>query len=49
MSDLAKTFVAGVVAIGLVTAFGLHASGLTGLTKAGGTAASGVLNTAEKG
>ena len=44
-----KVFVAGVVAIGLVTAFGLHATGLTSLTKAGGKAASGVLNTAERG
>lgn len=47
--DNVKVFVAGVVAIGLVTAFGLHASGLTGLTRVGGKAASGVLNTAEKG
>jgi hypothetical protein len=47
--DNVKVFVAGVVAIGLVTAFGLHASGLTGLTRVGGKAASGVLNTAERG
>jgi hypothetical protein len=47
--DIAKTFVAGVVAIGLVTAFGLHASGLTGLTRVGGNAASGLLRTAETG
>lgn len=47
--DIAKTFIAGVVAIGLVTAFGLHSSGLTGLVKAGGSAGSNLLGTAEKG
>lgn len=47
--DLAKTFVAGIVAIGLVTAFGLHASGLSNLTRAGGTASRGLLRTAETG
>lgn len=47
--DLAKTFVSGVVIIGLVTAFGLHASGLANLTKAGGKAGSGLLHTAETG
>lgn len=47
--DLAKTFIAGIVAIGLVTAFGLHASGLSQLTRSGGSAGSGLLNTAEKG
>ena len=47
--DLAKTFVAGVVAIGLVTAFGLHATGLSGLVGAGGKASSGLLKTAETG
>lgn len=47
--DLAKTFISGVVVIGLVTAFGLHASGLS---KVGSTAFSGsskLLGTAEKG
>lgn len=47
--DIAKTFVAGVVAIGLVTAFGLHSTGLTSLVKAGGSAGSGLIGTAEKG
>jgi hypothetical protein len=47
--DLAKTFVAGVVAIGLVTAFGLHASGLSSVITSTGKASSGLLNTAEKG
>lgn len=49
MSDIAKTFVAGVVAIGLVTAFGLHSQGLTSLTKAGFSGASGLEGTAIKG
>jgi hypothetical protein len=47
--DLAKTFLAGVVAIGLVTAFGTHATGLTQLTRVGFQGGSGLLNTAEKG
>jgi len=47
--DLAKTFVAGIVAIGLVTAFGLHASGLSQLAKSGGSASQGLLRTAETG
>lgn len=49
MSDILKLFVGGVVAIGLVTAFGLHSQGLTSLTKAGGSAASGLEGTAIKG
>lgn len=47
--DLAKTLVSGVVVIGLVTAFGLHASGLAKLGSSAGTATSKVLGTAEKG
>lgn len=47
--DLAKTFVAGIVAIGLVTAFGLHSAGLAQVGKVGFSGASGLLNTAEKG
>jgi hypothetical protein len=47
--DLAKVFVSGIVVIGLVTAFGLHATGLARLTQAGGRAGSGLLNTAERG
>lgn len=47
--DLAKTFVAGIVAIGLVTAFGLHATGLAQVAKSGGSAAQGLLHTAESG
>jgi hypothetical protein len=49
MGETAKTFVAGIVAIGLVTAFGLHAAGLAQLSNSGGKAASGLLGTAEKG
>jgi hypothetical protein len=47
--DLAKTFVSGVVVIGLVTAFGLHASGLSKVGKTTFTGASKLLGTAEKG
>jgi hypothetical protein len=47
--ELAKTFVVGVVAIGLVTAFGLHASSLGTLATKTGTASSGLLHTAETG
>lgn len=47
--DAIKTFVAGVVAIGLVTAFGLHATGLTQLTRVGLKGSAGLLSTAEKG
>jgi hypothetical protein len=48
MGDVEK-FITGVVAIGLVTAFALHAKDLTGLVSATGGAASGLMNTAEKG
>jgi hypothetical protein len=49
MSDAFKTLVSGVVIIGLVTAFGLHATQLAKLPKPTGQAVSGVLGTAEKG
>jgi hypothetical protein len=47
--DILKTFVAGIVAIGLITAFGLHATGLARLTKSAGSAGQGLLGTAETG
>jgi hypothetical protein len=47
--DAFKTLVSGVVIIGLVTAFGLHATQLAKLPKPTGQAVSGVLGTAEKG
>jgi hypothetical protein len=47
--ELGKMFIAGVVAIGLVTAFGLHAQGLSQLAKSGGTASKGLLGTAISG
>lgn len=47
--DVLKAAVSGVVLIGLVTAVGLHGSTLGGVLKNGGTAASNVLGTAEKG
>jgi hypothetical protein len=43
------TFITGVVAIGLVTAFALHATDLSKLVTSTGTASSGLLGTAEKG
>ena len=48
-SETVKTFFAGVVAIGLVTAVGLHATGLAQAGTSGGKAASNLLGTAEKG
>lgn len=47
--DTVKTLASGIVIIGLVTAFGLHASQLAKLPAPTGKAFSGVLNTAEKG
>jgi hypothetical protein len=49
MGDTLKVFVAGVVAIGLVAAAGVHASGLTNLTRVGFKGGSGLLQTAENG
>jgi hypothetical protein len=49
MADGFKTLVSGIVIIGLVTAFGLHATQLAKLPKPTGQAVSGVLGTAEKG
>ena len=49
MKDSIKMLIAGGVAIGLVTAFGLHASQLAQLPKPTGTALSGVLHTTETG
>lgn len=47
--NMLDTFITGVVAIGLVTAFALHATDLTKLVSATGTASSGLLGVAEKG
>jgi hypothetical protein len=49
MMDALKLFITGVVTIGLITAFGLHASGLANLTKSAGSAGQGLLGTAESG
>lgn len=49
MGDTFKLLVSGIVVIGLVTAFGLHAGQLAKLPKPSGQAVSGVLGTAEKG
>lgn len=47
--DPIEKFITGVVAIGLVTAIGLHAAQLSTLTKQVGSTGSGLMNTAEKG
>lgn len=47
--DILKTLVGGIVVIGLVTAFGLHAKNLAKLPKPTGQAVSNVLGTAERG
>jgi hypothetical protein len=47
--EIAKILASGVVVIGLVTAFGLHATQLAKLPKPSGQALSNVLGTAEKG
>lgn len=47
--DIIKTFVSGIVVIGLVTAVGLHAAGLAKVTTSAGTAGSGLLHTSISG
>jgi hypothetical protein len=49
MKDGVKMVIAGIIGIGLVTAFGLHARQLAQLPKPTGQAFSGVLSTAETG
>jgi hypothetical protein len=48
MNTLDK-FITGVIGIGLVTAFALHATSLSTLVKTTGTAGQGLLGTAESG
>jgi len=48
MNDVEK-FVTGVIGIGVITALALHASDLSKLVAATGTASSGLMSTAEKG
>jgi hypothetical protein len=48
MSTIDK-IVAGVIGIGIITAFGLHATQLAPLTRQIGTSSSGILHTAETG
>jgi hypothetical protein len=47
--DTLDKFITGVIAVGMVTAFALHAKDLSGLVSSSGSAASGLMNTAEKG
>jgi len=49
MNDTVKLFFAGIVGIGVITAFGLHASGIAQVTKSAGSAGQGLLGTAETG
>lgn len=49
MKDSVKLIIGGIVGIGLVTAFGLHASQLAKLPRPTGQAFGSVLNTAERG
>lgn len=48
MNNIEK-FVTGIIAIGLVTAFGMHAAGLATLSKSAGGAGANLLGTAIKG
>lgn len=49
MQDAFKTFIAGVVAIGLVGAVGLHAKDLGTFSENLGTAGQGLIKTAQAG
>jgi L-cystine uptake protein TcyP (sodium:dicarboxylate symporter family) len=47
--DVLKMFIAGVVGVAMITAFGLHASGLAQVTSSAGKAGQGLIGTAETG
>jgi len=47
--EIAKILASGVVVIGLVTAFGIHANQLAKLPRPTGKAFQGILHTAERG
>jgi hypothetical protein len=49
MSETGAKLTAGLVAVALITAFGLHATQLATLGTSAGKAGSGLLDTAEKG
>lgn len=49
MKDSIKLLIGGIVAVGVITAFGLHSAQLSQLPKPTGQAVSGVFNTVEKG
>lgn len=46
---LGKLFIGGVVVIGIITAVGMHATGLANVGAKAGTAGQGLLSTAETG
>lgn len=47
--NVVEKIITGAIAIGLVTAFGLHAAGIAQVTRAGGNATSKVFGTVEQG
>lgn len=49
MKEVAVLFVSGLVAVMIITSFGLHAQGLANLADKGGKAGQGLIGTAEKG
>jgi hypothetical protein len=49
MGDTARNLTAGLVAVALITAFGLHATQLAQLSTSAGKSGSGLLHTAETG
>lgn len=49
MKEVAVLFVSGLVAVMIITSFGLHAQGLSNLAQSGGKAGQGIIGTAESG
>lgn len=49
MSETFKTGLAGIIAIGMITAVGLHATGLAKFASSAGQAGGGLLGVAETG
>lgn len=49
MKEVAVLFISGLVAVMIITSFGLHAQGLSQLAQTGGKAGQGLIGTAEKG
>jgi hypothetical protein len=47
MKEVAVLFISGVVAVAIITSFGLHAQGLAQVGQSAGTAGSGLIRSAE--